>query len=477
MLDLFATCADAAGGELEHRLAIEALHRATAIYTAEPVVERLLARIDWPAGTRTLADPSCGDGAFIVAAIAKALRAERLDDEALCSILAGWEVHPDACTQARARVAAMLVSFGRPAAQAASTAARIIRHADFLTDGPTAPSYDVIAGNPPYLRWVNVPELLRALYMRHVPPYATSDMLHSFLDRCVSALRPGGDIVLVTSDRWLFNAGAAKLRSALGQSVGLHHLERLDARSTFYRPKQRRAGTPPRIHPVAVHLRHGTGMALTQQAIFPGVEPGRYDGYAKLEDIATVRLAPWLGTPGVFVLDAAGAAASGIPARHLVPAIDTDDIVAGQLRPATRFAIATSPTETPCPEILAHLERHMHRMAARGRRATPWLPPESFHRLDLSGPSLLVPRIAKEPRATAVPPGHLPINHNLSIVCADAATLAWISWALARPLAAQWVREHAAPLENGYYSLTTTLLRQLPIEPLPAAADGSAGAA
>jgi hypothetical protein len=464
MFDLFTT--DAAGdGELEHRLAIEALHRATAIYTAEPVVERLLARIDWPAGSRTLADPSCGDGAFIVAAIAKALRALRLDDDALCSILAGWEVHPDACTQARARVAATLVSFGRSSAQAAGTAARIIRNADFLTDGPTAPSYDVIAGNPPYLRWVNVPALLRALYTRHVPVYASSDMLHSFLDRCVSALRADGDIVLVTSDRWLFNSGAAKLRNALGQSVGLHHVERLDPRSTFYRPKQRRAGTPPRIHPVAVHLRHGTGMPLTEQAIYPGVEPGCYDGYATLADIATVRLAPWLGTPGVFVLDAAEAAASGIPARYLVPAIDTDDIVAGQMRAATRFAIATSPTEAPGAEIIGHLERNMHRMAARGRRATTWLPPESFHRLDLSAPSLLVPRIAKEPRATDIPPGHLPINHNLSIVCADAATLSWIRWALARPLAAQWMREHAAPLENGYYSLTTTLLRRLPVEP------------
>lgn len=475
MLDLFSDCADAAaGGALEHRLAVEALHRATAIYTAEPVVERLLARIDWPAGARKLADPSCGDGAFIVAAISKALRAQRMDDEALCAIVAGWEVHPDACTQARARVAAMLVSFGRTASQAARTAARIIRHADFLTDGPTIPSYDVIAGNPPYLRWVNVPELLRTIYARHVPAYAASDMLHSFLDRCVSALRAEGDIVLVTSDRWLFNAGAAKLRSALGQSVSLHHVERLDPRSTFYRPKQRRAGTPPRIHPVAVHLRRGAGLALTKQAIFPGVEPGRYDGYATLGDIATVRLAPWLGSPGIFVLEAAAAAASNIPARYLVPAIDTDDIVAGQLRPATRFAIATTPTETPCAEIIAHLERHMHRMATRGRRATPWLPPESFHRLDLEGPSLLVPRIAKEPRAIAVPPGHLPINHNLSIVCADAGTLSWISWALSRPLAAQWVREHAAPLENGYYSLTTTLLRQLPIEPLPAADDKTA---
>jgi hypothetical protein len=449
----------------QHVEAIDALHQATAIYTAAPVVDQLLDRVDWPRDRRRLVDPSCGDGAFLVAAVRKALQAQDMDDEDLCALLSGWEVHPEACRQARARLAAALALFGREPTRALRLATRIISNRDFLTEGPTAPAYDVIAGNPPYLRWVNVPAFLRNLYGKHVPAYAAGDMLHSFLDRCVAALRPGGHIALVTSDRWLFNAGAAKLRSELGQAVSISHLERLDVKSTFYRPKSRRAGTPPRIHPVAVHLHDGPGRPLTMQAIYPGVEPGCYDAYAKLGDIAQVRLAPWLGTTGIFVISAEEVAQARIPPQFLVPAIDTDDVVGDKLRPAVRYAIRTVPDQEPCSAIMAHLERNMHRMAARGRKAKAWMPPESFHRMDLDRPSLLVPRIAKEPRAIAVPCGHLPINHNLSIVCADTETLAWVQWALARPLAAQWVREHAAPLENGYYSLTTTLLRQLPIEP------------
>lgn len=449
----------------QHAEAIEALHQATAIYTAAPVVDQLLERVDWPRDHRRLVDPSCGDGAFLVAAVRKALQVQDMGDETLCALLSGWEVHPEACRQARARLAVALASFGREPTRALRLATRIISNRDFLTEGPTEPTYDVIAGNPPYLRWVNVPAFLRDLYGKHVPAYASGDMLHSFLDRCVASLRPGGHIALVTSDRWLFNAGAAKLRSQLGQSVSISHLERLDVKSTFYRPKSRRAGTPPRVHPVAVHLHDGPGRALTKQAIYPGVEPGCYDAYAMLGDIAQVRLAPWLGTAGIFVISAEDATASDIPAESLVPAIDTDDVVGGTLRPAIRYAIRTMPDVEPCKAIMAHLERNMHRMAARGRKAKPWMPPESFHRMDLRSPSLLVPRIAKVPCAIIVPCGHLPINHNLSIVCADPDTLDWVQWALARPLAAQWVREHAAPLENGYYSLTTTLLRQLPIEP------------
>lgn len=468
LVDMAQRCDNTGAAAL--REAIEVLHRATAIYTAEPVVDQLLSRVDWPAGGRVLVDPSCGDGAFLVAALRRALARRQFDDEALCGLLSGWEIHPDACAFARARVTATLMAAGRSQAQANSVALRIVQHGDFLTDGPAGPRYDVIAGNPPYLRWANIPTALREHYVHHVPPYALQDMLYGFLERCVRVLRPHGDIVFVTSDRWLFNAGAAKLRQAIGQLVRLSHLERLDARSAYYRPKSRSAGTPPRVHPVAVHLRQGEGQAITQAALYPGVASTSYDGCERLGDVAIVRLAPWLGSPGIFVIDHATATAARIPAPYLVPAIDTDDIVGDSLLPPRRFAIRTWPDVQPCPEIMSHLALNLHRMAARGRQGTAWLPPELFHRFDLDAPSLLVPRIVRAPRAVLVPPGYLPINHNLSIVSADARTLDRVRWALARPLAQQWIKERAAPLENGFVSLTTRLLRQLPLEPCTATA-------
>ena len=451
--------------EAERMEAIDQLHYATAIYTAEDVVDQLLSRLRWSTmNTGRLVDPSCGDGVFLGRALTMALARRQISNDELLNTIEGWEVHPHACAQARARIAALLVSSGRSSSTAHRLAACMVHNRDFLTDGPTSASWHVIAGNPPYLRWLNVPKVLRDEYERHVPSYAVGDMLHSFLDRCSQALHDGGEIAFVTSDRWLFNAGAAKLRGVLGQRLGIEHVARLDVKTAFYRPKQRRAGSPPRIHPVSVHLRHGRGQPMTEAAIYPGVSIGRYDGYATLGDIASVRIAPWLGTAGVFVVTAAEAAAAGLPDDVLVPAIDTDDIMDGCLGHPSRFAIRTLPGVTPCPAVMEHLSRQMTRMAPRGRQGKPWMPPEGFHRMDLSKPSLLVPRIAKSPSAIRVPAGYLPINHNLSIVCAEAEQLEIIEHALAGDLATRWVREHAAPLENGYYSLTTTLLRKLPIE-------------
>ncbi len=75
---------------------------------------------------------------------------------------------------------------------------------------------------------------------------------------------------MVTADRWLFNVGAARLREAIGQFFRLAHLERIDVTSAFYRPKQRRAGSPPRVHPCAVVLNATRGAPITRESIYPG---------------------------------------------------------------------------------------------------------------------------------------------------------------------------------------------------------------
>lgn len=443
--------------------AIDQLHAATAIYTREPVVDQLLDLVEWPHMGKSLLDTSCGDGVFLGRALERLLAAKPdLSDETLAGRIAGWEIHECASNEARARVQRVLQANGRSAVNAASLAASIVTCGDFLTDGPSG-RFDTIVGNPPYLRYANVPEPLRSDYRNALPPYARADLLHSFISRSADMLKPGGRVALVTADRWLFNSGAAQLREVIGKRLGLEHLRRLDCSTSFYRPKQRRSGTPPRVHPVAVVLRPGGAMRLGQEAIFPSAaQKAQGKGGLTLGDIAEVRLAPWLGTPGVFLVDEH--AAAGLPFECLVPAIDTDDIRQGILASPRRFAIITRPGERPCPEILAHLEREMPRMCERGRRrGRLGLPPEPFHRFDLSVPSLLVPRIAKRLSPIRIPPGMLPVNHNLSIVRAGSHSLDDLQRLLNSDAALEWFHESAAPLENGYRSLTTRLLRTMPI--------------
>jgi SAM-dependent methyltransferase len=449
--------------ELEE--AIDRLHDATAFYTAEPVVEQLLNMVNWPADGRRLVDSSCGDGAFLVAALSRLLtQRPEIGAEEIPKLMKGWEIHYLAADQARSRLAAQLRGHGFSEAQASEAAGRIVVHADFLKNGPDTQTWDVVAGNPPFCRYAHLPEVLRLEYERLLPDFAQGDMLHSFLDRCARTLKPGGELAVVTSDRWLFSMGAAHLREVIGKRLSISHLERLDCTSAFYRPKNRRAGQPPRIHPVAVVLRErGEDYTpLTREPIYPEADDRAYEGCRPLEAVANVRLAPWLGPHGIFVVDAH--VARRLPAELLVPVVDTDNIKGGVLSASTKFAIRTAKDRQPCEAVMKHLDANLHLMPkSKQRKDRRWLPPESFERMALDVPSLLIPRIAASLRPVRLPPRVLPIDHGISIVTAGEASLEAIEEQLLSKEAQDWVKARAPRLENGYLDLRTTMLRKLPV--------------
>lgn len=440
--------------------AIDKLHEATAIYTREPVVEQMLDLLGWPAMGRRLLDTSCGDGAFLVAALRKLLAlAPELTDAELRHQVAGWEIHPAAAEQCRRNVAQTLLEQGRPAATADQLARSMVRCGDFLTEGPHLPEADLIVGNPPYMRWLRVPEVLRGEYVQVVPQYAKSDLLHAFLERCSRVLRPAGVVGLVTKDCWLSAASAAPLRDAMGRRFRLASVRRLDASTAFYRPKQRRKDTPPRIHPCAVVLRSDEGAPITCAPIYPDITSLPCSKAPTLSEIAIVRLGPWLGPAGRFFLPAAEA--GHLPPDLLVPVVDTADVFEGRLRAPTRVALRTSSDVRPPDAVLAHLDAAPGAGASRRGRCS-WLPPESFASHDLGRPGFMVPRIVRSLAPVDVPAGVLVMNHNLCVVPREGVDLAEVRHALTSNAANEWLLAAAPRLENDYRAVSAPLLRRLP---------------
>ncbi|MEN8719088.1 MAG: N-6 DNA methylase [Oceanococcaceae bacterium] len=457
----------------EHEEAIDAVHQATAIYTTVSVVEALLDRLDWPTCGGRLLDPSAGDGAFLVAAIERLAPAP--GDLLTLSRVRGYEFHAGAVSDARCRVADVLRKLGWTAAAARKAAPTVVEQRDFLTEGGRE-STDLIAGNPPYLAWSRLPDYFKTLYADVVAKYANRDLLYAFVDQCTKVLSPHGAIAVVTSDRWLFNQTAAELRSAVGKQVSLAHVERLDVSTSFYRPKLRRAGSLPRIHPVSVVLRRtGTDLVpITAAPISPdGHEDTPWTG-PTLSDIATIRLAPWLGPHGVFTIDAQQADTLG-PHADLVPVVDTDDVdpATDRLAPPSRMAIRTQRAVEPQGPVSAHLLATRDRMPPRGLRGPYWVPPESLPAA-LDEPSLMVPRIAQRIRVIDLPAGVSAINHNITVIrhTAGGPSLDEIRAVLLSAESHAWLLRHAPRLENGYLSITTSLLRRLPFTgTIPASLD------
>lgn len=446
----------------ERTSAIDALHAATALYTSTPVVEALLDRMGWPDADGRLLDPSSGDGSFLVCALSR-IPTPAGDFNALGRVQ-GWEMHPQAVEQARERIGDLLISRGWSEDEAARGAELVAHEGDFLTADPQG-TFRFVAGNPPYLRWGHLPPVLKETWSPVLPDFARGDLLHAFLDRSVAIMPEDGVVGLVTSDRWLFNATTTGLRRTIGRKAGISHLARLDAATSFYRPKTRRKNSAPRVHPVEVVLRPlGVDMlALCGRPISPdGAFDEAHEGPV-LADVATVKLAPWLGPKGIFLLGSEQARA--LPEADLLPAVDSDDIdpETDLLGPPTRFAIRTTRDAEPAGAVREHLLSSRERMPKRGRLGRWWMPPEAIT-LPLDQPAILVPRIGKRIRAVRLPAGVLPVHHNLYVVAGqDGRSLDEIEGILLSEATQAWVARNAPRLEDGYLDIRAGLIRRIPV--------------
>lgn len=443
--------------------AIQALHEATNFYTRDPIVKQLLDTVAWPHQDRVLLEPSCGDGQFLVAALERLLETEpQVTSERISQILKGYEVHEGAASDARSRITMTLIWHGWRPQDANQVAKAVVKTQDFLTNGPVTEQFHVIVGNPPYLRFLNVPKPLQPGYRRAVPEYAQRDLLHAFLDRCSRLLAPDGELAFVTADRWLTNSGARDLRARIGANWGIGHLERLDSQSAFYRAKSRTKGSPARVHPVAVTLRHHefSNIALTEEPVYPGADACKLQG-TPLNEVAKVFLGHWVGKDGVFFIDEATAAS--LPRKYLVKAIDSDELTGGRLGEVKRYVIVCDPTEKPPTAIRDHLKPRVKQLAPRAQMTPYWRTPERVHDRDLSMERLVIPRIAKQLTAIRVPAGVMPVNHNVTIVAGNPGELDALEAFINSPVANEWATIRADRLEGGYFSFVTTLLQRLPV--------------
>lgn len=434
--------------------AVEAIHQGTAIYTAVPEIEALLDRLGWPDRGSSLLDPGAGNGGFLVAALDR-VEMRQDDVETACAKVHGYEFHPGAAAAAKRAVAEHLTGRGWNSAAASTAAERIVEIKDFLLTPVPVGRWDVIAANPPYWRYANLPPEYRFEYDVKVEAHARADLLYAYLQRAADIVAPGGRIGLITADRWLLNSGSAELRERIGSRYAVEDVRRLQSHSAFYRPKARTRGTPARVHPVALVLSpDGIGRTLGRKAFMIEELPEIVG--TPLSKVATVRLAPWLGPDGIFVVRDPG----DLPPERLVPCYEPEDCGAGDELPApTRWAIATDRSE-PEPSVLRHLDATLGAMPVSARQNLRWLPPEPFHgRLPLDVDAVLVPRISKQIRAIRLPAGSMPVNHNIVVV--SGLPVDRLRAILTDPRVQAQADALALRLENGYRSYTTTLLRQI----------------
>lgn len=162
-------------------------------------------------------EPSCGDGAFLDAASMR-LEFLGLQGPARANNLRGIEINPDEADKARLLLKKDL----------GMRAADVVVNSDFFAwwSRPNRPEFDVVIGNPPFIRYQSFPEphRSRAMDIMHeqgLSPNRLTNIWVPFVVASASALKEGGRMALVFPAELLQVGYAAQLRSFLTDRFGL----------------------------------------------------------------------------------------------------------------------------------------------------------------------------------------------------------------------------------------------------------------
>lgn len=170
-------------------------------------------------GNETILEPSCGDGAFLEAAATR-LTALGAKPSQIAANLRGVEIVASEARRARARLKSLL----------GAAAEDVVVPSDFFAwwQNANQPTFDVIVGNPPFIRYQSFPEPHRTLAMtimgeQGLTPNRLTNIWVPFVVAATASLKKGGRLALVLPAELLQVTYAAQLRSFLTD-----HFKRID---------------------------------------------------------------------------------------------------------------------------------------------------------------------------------------------------------------------------------------------------------
>lgn len=177
-------------------------------YTPSPVA-LWLARWAVRSGADRIIEPSCGDGAFLTAAIA-ALQNQKTPSSTRCSQITAVELLEEEAAKARTRAAGL---------------ARVVTgdFFEWLETNSDSGQFDVALGNPPFIRYQNFPEPSRSLAMEFLQKQGLranrlTNVWVPFVVGAMSLLRKGGRLAMVIPAELLQVTYAGQLRQRLADS-------------------------------------------------------------------------------------------------------------------------------------------------------------------------------------------------------------------------------------------------------------------
>ncbi|HTZ21837.1 MAG TPA: Eco57I restriction-modification methylase domain-containing protein [Opitutaceae bacterium] len=489
-----------------------------AVFTRPEVVSFMLDlaeyRTESDLSRRRVLEPAAGDGAFAVQVVDRMVRSflgrggQPAEAQAqLQDCLVAVEVFAESAAELRVRLATAAKDAGLTAATGASLARTWVRVGDFLLTDFTG-NFDLVVGNPPYLRQESIPAALLTLYrQRFSTLFNRADLYVLFFERGLSLLKVGGKLAFICSDRWMKCAYGKPLRALIAREFNL---------DAFVDMVDTPAFTSEVIaYPaITVISRSPASPRKTLAAFRPALSPnnlqvlaagfavGKPDAILGLyqSDAAAVSSAPWLfdadDTLPLLrdlerrfpVLEAAGCrvgigVATGcdrvfigdyeyldVEPRRKLRLVMADCIRSGRLQWGGQGLVnpfepdGTLADPQRYPRFAAFLERHAVALKQRNiakRAGAGWYRTidRVWHHLTAT-PKLLIPDIKGEPNVV-IDAGEFYPHHNLYWVTSEEWGLPELQAMLRSSVAKLFVATYSTKMANGFLRFQAQYLRRI----------------
>lgn len=474
---------------------------------------------------KTLLEPSVGHGAFLVAALRRLLAACKRfgrDPKTLKDAFLAYDIDAEHVEIARRAVVEELRAAGVGAADRRRLSESWVQEGDFLL-APISRGFDVVVGNPPYVRIEQLAPELQAEYRhRYESLFDRADLYVAFIERSLDLLGPGGILSFICADRWTMNRYGAPLRAKVAREFHVHTYVDLHTASPFEseviaypsifaigrdRERQVHVGRLPSgsadectdllallTNPKA-KVESGATVA-TYPTWFEGDEPwvlSSPEHLAVLRDLESrfgpleadertqVRIGVATGADRIFIVPDD----TDIERDRLVPLVMREDIERGKVRNAHRCVINAFQDDgsvvnlAKYPKLARYLDEHagdIKRRHVAKKNPTGW-----FRTIDrvyphlVALPKLLIPDIAGS-NEVVLESGRYHPHHNLYFVISESWDMKVLGGLLSSKVALFFVWSYAVKMRGGYLRFQAQYLRRIRV-PAPASIPAKLAAA
>lgn len=205
-------------------------------------------------GARYAVEPAAGGGAFFIPMVRRLIDSLRLHGRSFgeaAGALCAYELNDRAATALIQQVERELLRVGVAHGLAHRLAEGWVRVTDYLLASQADRNADYVVGNPPYIRYDDLPKGVFSAYHRLYPTMVgRGDIYVGFIEAGLGQLSERGVLAYICADRWMRSAYGADLRKLVTSRYRIDAMVKMHEAQAFE--------TDVTAYPAIVVMRRGT---------------------------------------------------------------------------------------------------------------------------------------------------------------------------------------------------------------------------